>query len=1209
MAENRVKITITAEGKNAEQAFARLNKKMGDTNKSTARTRKSMQELGAGVGALRKRVVNLKTALVGLGGAFAIRAIFETGKDVAALNKSFEAITGSSEAARSEMSFLHKVADDLGQNFYALAGSYKGVAAASKGSVLEGQKTRDIFVAVTKASASLGLSADETSGALRAISQMMSKGNVQAEELRGQLGERLPGAFNLAAEAMGVSTQKLNKMLDKGEVLAADLLPRLAEVLSKKYSGSVAKAVEASNKWEESWIDVKNTLAQSGFLDGAATALKALSEEMQTPEMQASLKDLGAGLGVAVKHAGELVPKLSGVASNLDEIYKTLGALPEEVTSAAGYGVVGMMLFGGKGGFLIGAVASRLGYYKRELQGIAAVFKGEIGALEYAFSSEEELEKMLGGISRHKKTTAPIKMKVDWEATHPDAKKAVEEQIQIEKDKNEKLNAIEEKRREESHKRHMQWLQRRGEIDTAWERKQGEKIAKEELRTEQEALRAKHRLEQAHLEARKNLQADFSRQYARLFGDQYEMERKAIEAQARTYRAAGADKIKVKQWEATEIQKINEDELRAHKEAERKKILASQDFFGGMKLAYDDLEEHQRTWAQTGYDIMEDFAQQSGDVMGGMLFDTVKGDMKSLGDYWESFWDNMLKSMTSYIGQMAAEWATTELISLGSSFASMIFHDGETKLKQDELYATLQEGEMVIPKDQAEAIRTAVGHGGKSSRAFFDDVVNHVKVGAKHDFVPSSWAEPDIAGMATAQLISSGIAGAGAGYANYANVMRQGRMLQDAGFDISASKIKEVALDHALAGAVSTMVTGFAGNFIGELGSYGLGVGDYIIDTPGAGKINIGSFINAGIATLAGAGLPGMMLAGLSPLTNLAMSSIADALDLRGNETLRDSLENKYGHVGGRLAYQSAKSFLESYNPAAKIQNLVDKQGDIWAYDPVLGENIIVLKEQINGNAAKHLRSRIDRQFGLHGKGIADSIWSHGTSEAKASLAGIVTGSKWGFSSYDTREAALKAQGYTSQAAHDLARSPHPPSHSTGSYHSGGGGLFGKNKHGFTTRDIERALSRRRGGGGGRGRSSSRSSRGSHGATRGTPGGSTGRIGRYDGGIIDTVLASNPYDDGLVPMALGEGVISRAGMAWLDDINAGRVPEAMQSSGIDYDALGRAIAKALQSSQSSSMDGDVGRALFTIAKHCQRTARVLNSWDAAGQPEVRSASH
>ena len=77
----------------------------------------------------------------------------------------------------------------------------------------------------------MGLSADDTRGALRALEQIVSKGTVSAEELRGQLGERLPGAFQIASRAMGVTTQELGEMLQRGEVLVEDLLPKLAKEL------------------------------------------------------------------------------------------------------------------------------------------------------------------------------------------------------------------------------------------------------------------------------------------------------------------------------------------------------------------------------------------------------------------------------------------------------------------------------------------------------------------------------------------------------------------------------------------------------------------------------------------------------------------------------------------------------------------------------------------------------------------------------------------------------------------------------------------------------------------------------------------------------------------------------------------------------------------------------------------------------------------
>lgn len=157
------------------------------------------------------------------------------------ITSALQVATGSTRAAKIEFEFISSEAERLGLNLESAATEYSRLAAASRGTKLEGEATRDVFVAVSEASAALGLSADQSRGALNALQQMISKGTVQAEELRGQLGERLPGAFQIAARAMGKTTQELGKMLELGQVSADELLPKLAEELTKTF-GSQAEA-------------------------------------------------------------------------------------------------------------------------------------------------------------------------------------------------------------------------------------------------------------------------------------------------------------------------------------------------------------------------------------------------------------------------------------------------------------------------------------------------------------------------------------------------------------------------------------------------------------------------------------------------------------------------------------------------------------------------------------------------------------------------------------------------------------------------------------------------------------------------------------------------------------------------------------------------------------------------------------------------------
>ena len=181
---------------------------------------------------------SLRTLYAGFaayGGLRMVEQIIETGVAFDSLNQKFTAVFQTAGRGREELQFVRTEAERLGLNVRMAAESYGSFAAASLGTNLEGERTREIFSAVSEAAGRLHLSADQTNGALLAIQQMMSKGTVQAEELRGQLGERLPGAFQIAARAMGVTTRDLGKMLEQGQVATDVFLPKFADELRRTF--------------------------------------------------------------------------------------------------------------------------------------------------------------------------------------------------------------------------------------------------------------------------------------------------------------------------------------------------------------------------------------------------------------------------------------------------------------------------------------------------------------------------------------------------------------------------------------------------------------------------------------------------------------------------------------------------------------------------------------------------------------------------------------------------------------------------------------------------------------------------------------------------------------------------------------------------------------------------------------------------------------
>ena len=160
------------------------------------------------------------------------------------IDKQFQFITGSAEAASAELDFLTESARKNALVLSSAAGPYARLAESMKLVGLSGQDTRALFEGTAAAAATFGLSADDLNGVLVAFSQVASKGTVQAEELRNQIGERIPGAFSLAAKSMGKTTEELNKMLEMGEVLAVDFLPKFAEAMSQRYSGNLDEVTD-----------------------------------------------------------------------------------------------------------------------------------------------------------------------------------------------------------------------------------------------------------------------------------------------------------------------------------------------------------------------------------------------------------------------------------------------------------------------------------------------------------------------------------------------------------------------------------------------------------------------------------------------------------------------------------------------------------------------------------------------------------------------------------------------------------------------------------------------------------------------------------------------------------------------------------------------------------------------------------------------------
>lgn len=196
------------------------------------------------------------------------------------------AATGSAAQAKEEFGFVRETADRLGLALADSAGGYARVAAAAKGTALEGQATRDVFLGIATASSALRLSAAETSGVLFAVEQIISKNRLSSEELRRQLGDRLPGAFTIAANSLGVTTQELDKMLQLGQITADEFLPKFAAEIKKRFgeeSVQAAKSLQAQIKRLKNEILILlDAIGDTGVVDAFAKSIGGLASVLRS---------------------------------------------------------------------------------------------------------------------------------------------------------------------------------------------------------------------------------------------------------------------------------------------------------------------------------------------------------------------------------------------------------------------------------------------------------------------------------------------------------------------------------------------------------------------------------------------------------------------------------------------------------------------------------------------------------------------------------------------------------------------------------------------------------------------------------------------------------------------------------------------------------------------------------------------------------------
>jgi tape measure domain-containing protein len=210
-------------------------------------------------------------------------------------------------------------------------------------------ETRQILEGTALAIMATGGSAEDLDGAMRAVVQIMSKGGVQAEELRGQLGERFPGAVVKFAQANKLSFEELQSRLEDGTVGIREFIEFAKKNYTDyaKFSEQLATAPEYAGQrlkmaLEQLSLEVGSLFGPmgAGIQDALTSAINGISKFVKDNRvfLRQMIADFGAIAGPIVKVFAELLKVIAQFSIEVGKVFQNLFA---QIASAVGRASIG----------------------------------------------------------------------------------------------------------------------------------------------------------------------------------------------------------------------------------------------------------------------------------------------------------------------------------------------------------------------------------------------------------------------------------------------------------------------------------------------------------------------------------------------------------------------------------------------------------------------------------------------------------------------------------------------------------------------------------------------------------------------------------------------------------------------------------------------------------------------------------------------------
>lgn len=321
-AQNDFKLAID----NSRNAISTQGGLLRTLNNNARAISASFGAANASLGGFSRVVFSTQAALSALAGTLGLREIVVAMMNLERFTNTLRTVSAGVVDFNNNMRFLFAEGNRIGFNVSEVGNSFARLSVAMQGAGFSGNETRDVFTQLATASRNFGVSSADTMGIIRALEQSMSKGKFMAEEVRLQMGDRLPiamAALQAAVERVDGAYSNVSDRMERGTLdvqrYAAEFVRQIAimsggtEALERT-SQSISAAF---GRLGNAFTQAIQALEQGGFGRAVISIVDQIREMLTLARESGALETLGEISLTVANNLNILAAAIGAVAARM----------------------------------------------------------------------------------------------------------------------------------------------------------------------------------------------------------------------------------------------------------------------------------------------------------------------------------------------------------------------------------------------------------------------------------------------------------------------------------------------------------------------------------------------------------------------------------------------------------------------------------------------------------------------------------------------------------------------------------------------------------------------------------------------------------------------------------------------------------------------------------------------------------------------------